>query len=177
MINSLKQVKLNLSYLDQKIKKARVSSPMPSSLSTYYLTSSTQWWWSTQCLFFLINKFFSLSKIIIVWYWEVQNKIQLLRTTALRYCVGLCRTSAGISHRYTYVQSLLNPSPTSTPLGCHRALDWAPCFTEQILPGYLFCIWNVYIAMLFSQFIPLSPSPTVSTSLFTLSASPLLPCK
>ena len=62
------------------------------SLSTYYLTSSTQWWWSTQCLFFLINKFFSLSKIIIVWYWEVQNKIQLLRTTALRYCVGLCRT-------------------------------------------------------------------------------------
>ena len=39
MINSLKQVKLNLRYLDQKIKKARVSSPMPSSLSTYYLTS------------------------------------------------------------------------------------------------------------------------------------------
>ena len=33
------------------------------------------------------------------------------------------------------------------------------CFTEQILTGYLFCIWNVYVAMLFPQFVPLSPPP------------------
>ena len=39
MINSLQQMKLNLSYLDQKIKMAQVSGSMPSSLSMYYLTS------------------------------------------------------------------------------------------------------------------------------------------
>ena len=40
MINSLQQMKLNLSYLDQKIKTAQVSGSMPSSsLSMYYLTS------------------------------------------------------------------------------------------------------------------------------------------
>ena len=33
------------------------------------------------------------------------------------------------------------------------------------------------ISMLFSQFNPLSPSPTVSTSLFSMSVSVLLPCK
>ena len=137
-------MKLNLSYLGQKIKMALVCSPMPSSLSTYYLTSLIY-----PVPLFLINKFFSLSKIIIIQYWEEQNKIQLLRTTALQYCVGLCHTSTAIRHRSTSVQSLLNPSPT--PLGCHRSLDWAPCFTEQILTGYLFHIQNVYVAMLFAH--------------------------
>ena len=36
---------------------------------------------------------------------------------------------------------------------------------------------NLYFSMLLSPFISPSPSPTVSTSLFSLSASPLLPCK
>ena len=36
---------------------------------------------------------------------------------------------------------------------------------------------NIYVSVLFSQFIPPSPSPIVSTSLFSMSASPLLPCK
>ena len=36
---------------------------------------------------------------------------------------------------------------------------------------------NVYVSMLLSQFIPPSPSPTISTSLFSRSASPLLPCR
>ena len=31
------------------------------------------------------------------------------RTIALQYCVGFCHTSTWISHRYTYVPSLLNP--------------------------------------------------------------------
>ena len=30
-------------------------------------------------------------------------------------------------HRYTYVPSLLNLPPT--PLGCHRTLGWASCYT------------------------------------------------
>ena len=28
-----------------------------------------------------------------------------------------------------------------TPLGCHRALTWAPCVPQQIPTGYLLCIW------------------------------------
>ena len=40
-----------------------------------------------------------------------------------------------------------------------------------------FICGNVYVSILFSQFIPPSPSTTVSISLFTMSVSPLLPCK
>ena len=36
---------------------------------------------------------------------------------------------------------------------------------------------NVYMLMQLSPFIPLSPSPAVSTSQFSTSVSPLLPCK
>ena len=37
------------------------------------------------------------------------------RIIALQYCVGLYHTSTWISHRYTYVPSLLNPLPSPTP--------------------------------------------------------------
>ena len=46
------------------------------------------------------------------------------RVIALQYCVGFCHTSTWISHRYTYVPSLLNLPPTSRPtrLGCRGTL-------------------------------------------------------
>ena len=44
------------------------------------------------------------------------------RIIALQYCDGFCHVSTWISHRYTYVSSLLNLPPHPTPLGCHRAL-------------------------------------------------------
>ena len=37
------------------------------------------------------------------------------RIIALQYCVGLYHTSTWISHRYTYVPSLLNPLSSPTP--------------------------------------------------------------
>ena len=40
------------------------------------------------------------------------------RITAWQYCVGLRYTLPCISHRYTYVPSLLNFPPISHPLGC-----------------------------------------------------------
>ena len=101
------------------------------------------------------------------------------RIIALQYYVGFCRTSTWISHRYTHVPSLLNlslnPIP-SRPLGCHIAPGWAPCVTGQIPTGYLFYI-RYYVSMLLSQSIPLSPSLTESTSLFSMSVSLLLLCK
>ena len=62
----------------------------------------------------------------------------------LQCYVVFCHTSTWISHRYTYVPSLLSLLPTShlpphiTPLGCHRALGWAPCIIQQIPPAYVF---------------------------------------
>ena len=46
-----------------------------------------------------------LKKVIFNW-----------RIVALQYCVGFCHLSTWISHRYTYVSSLLNLPPTSEPL-------------------------------------------------------------
>ena len=37
--------------------------------------------------------------------------------------------------------------------------------------------WSAYVSMLFSQFVPALPFPTVSTNLFSMSASPLLSCR
>ena len=57
----------------------------------------------------------------------------------------------------------------STGFGCptlYIKLALFICFTYD----------NVYVSMLFSQIIPLSPSPTESKSLFFMSVSPLLPC-
>ena len=54
----------------------------------------------------------------------------------------------------------------------------------ELLESYLklplalcFTYVNVYVSMLFSQIIPLSPCPAVSTSLFSPSASLFLPSK
>ena len=94
-----------------------------------------------------------------------------LRIIALQYCVGLCYTSKWTNHKYTHVPP---PEPVShfpphlTPLGCHRAPCWAPCITEQISTCY-FTHSNVYVSMLFSQFVPPSPSLTVHKECFQVS--------
>ena len=80
----------------------------------------------------------------------------------LQYCVGLCHTSTWISHRYTFVPSLLkpllsltwsHPSRLSQNTGlsslCHTA-D-ATCY---------FTYGSVCVSMLFSQFAPLFPPPS-----------------
>ena len=70
-----------------------------------------------------------------------------------------------------YVTSLLKPPPIPTPShppGSHRAkFPLAICFTHG----------EVYVSMLLSQFVPPSPLPSASTGLFSVSASPLLPCR
>ena len=52
---------------------------------------------------------------------------------------------------------------------------WAPC--GKLPLATYFTYGNVDVSMLFSQIIPPSSSPTVSTSLFFMAPSPLLPCK
>ena len=84
---------------------------------------------------------------------------------ALQYCVGLCHTSTCISHRCTYVPSLQNP-PALLPVS-RRKFPLAVYFTYG----------NVYVSMLFSQFIPPSPSPTYWNRLIsTISLNSVLMC-
>ena len=77
-----------------------------------------------------------------------------MTTNALEYCVGFSHTSTWISHRYTHTPSFLNAPPTShliTPL-------WVATEHQAELPVSLamyFTYGNVYVSMLFSQFIPL----------------------
>ena len=76
--------------------------------------------------------------------------------------------------------SLVNLPPSSqhpTALDCHRALGSDPCVTQQIPLALCFTYSSVDVSMLLSQFVPPSPSHTASTSLFSMSSSPLLPCR
>ena len=90
------------------------------------------------------------------------------RTVALQSCVGLCHTPAWISCRYTCEPSLLNTPPISYPIPPLHIITerWVelPVLHSKFSLAFCFAYSNVYISMLFSQFIPLSP--TVSTGLF-----------
>ena len=100
--------------------------------------------------------------------WTVWDSLKFIfhwRIIALQCSVCFCYATTWISHRYKCVPSLLNLAPT--PLGCHRAPGWAPCVIQQLSISYLFYISNVYISMLLSLFIPRSPVPAVSISLFS----------
>ena len=93
---------------------------------------------------------------------------------ALQFCFGFCLTTIWISHVYKslpFWTSLSSHHPT--PLGHHRAQDWATCVlaTSHCLfyTCILYCICQyifiLYMSMLLSQIIPPSPSPAVPTSL------------
>ena len=73
------------------------------------------------CLsFFVIVLVFCLNLFILNW-----------RIIALHYCVRFCRTPIWISHRYTYVPSLVNLPPTSHPIPPLWVVTehwvWVPC--------------------------------------------------
>ena len=78
----------------------------------------------------------------------------------------------------TYVPSLLTSFPPPNPASFHRAPDLSSLHhTANFHWLSNFPYGDVYVSMLVSQSIPLSPSCTVSTSLFSISESPLLPCR
>ena len=94
------------------------------------------------------------------------------RMIALQYCVGFCRTSTWISHRYTYVPSLLNLLPTPShpsrlsQSSLHHTANshWLSSFTND----------KVYASGLLLQFVPPSPfrlPTTLSTNLLYVHVS------
>ena len=93
---------------------------------------------------------------------------------ALQCCVSFCCTAMRISHKYNIsLLSRASPlTPHPTPLGHHRAQNWAPCYTDASdcvsdLPMLL------YECQCCSQFVQPSPS---RIGLFSTSVSLFQPC-
>ena len=73
-----------------------------------------------------------------------------------------------------------NPLPPPTPsqhskLSPSTRFEHLASYSKFPLAVY-FTYGNTYVSRLLSQFIPLSPSPAVSSSLFSMSAPPLCVC-
>ena len=89
----------------------------------------------------------------------------------LQYCVGLCHTSTWINLKY------ICPLPKKSPSHPSRLSQSTRSELTAINNKFPLAISFTYASILLYQFISSSPSPTVSISLFSMPASPLLPCK
>ena len=141
------------------------------------------WWKNQYSLFLMILN----SMLFIFFNWRI---------IALKYGVGFCRMSTWISHRYAYVPSLLNLTPTpSHPSCCSVAKScltlWDP-WTSRLSPSTsLSSLSNTAnshwlsilraVVYMFPSYCLHSFHPlllwAVTTSLYFMSESPWLPCK
>ena len=97
----------------------------------------------SNCVLHFPSQLFFLFKCIFNW-----------RIIALQCYIGFCHTTMWISHKHTYVHSLLNLfSPPHLPSDCHRPPGWAPTQLAQ-LPTSCFTHGRVYMPVILSQFIP-----------------------
>ena len=74
---------------------------------------------------------FCLFTVFKIFYWRI---------IALQNFAVFCQASTWISHRYTYVPSLLKLPPNPTPLGWYRIPLWVSWVIQQVPIGYLFYI-------------------------------------
>ena len=103
------------------------------------------------------------------------------RITALQNFVVFCQTSTWISHRYTYIPSLFNLPPICLPIPPLQ-VDTEPLFefpeTYNKFPlAIYFTYGNVSFHVTLSIHLTLSSPLPMSISVFSMSVSPLLPCK
>ena len=100
---------------------------------------------------------------LFIFYWRI---------IALQNFAVFYQTSTWISHRYTYIPSLLKLSPISLPtpplsLGWYRAPVWVSWAIQQIPLGYLFYIWWCkFPCYSLHTSHPLLPSPHAHKSIF-----------
>ena len=124
--------------------------PSFSLLSVYFaLLFLGSWGRSLDDWFETVHLFFSS----LIFYWSMVD-LQCFRCTARWF-----------SYTCTHILFLKSLSI----IGYYKILTIVPLATVIFS--------NVNVSMLLSQFIPPCPSPTVSTSLFSMSVSPLLPWK
>ena len=96
-----------------------------------------------------------------------------LRIIALQNFVVFCQTSTWISHRHTYIPSLLNLPPT--PLDWYRVPVCVSWDTQQIPTGYVFTYGDINFRVILSTHLTISSPLPMSIILFSMSVSPLLP--
>ena len=98
------------------------------------------------------------------------------RIIALQNCASFCPTSTWISHRYTYVPSLLDLSPTSQPIPPLQVVIEHQFEFPELYGKLPLLILHTVVYMFPCYFLhsshPLLLS-SMSTSLFSISASPL----
>ena len=99
---------------------------------------------------------------------------------AFQRFVSFCCKEMKTIHKYTCISSLLNLSPTLIPSFPSRLSQsiWPehPVLFSNFPLAICFTYGNVYGSMLLSQYVSPSPSPTVSTSPFSISTSLFLRC-
>ena len=120
----------------------------------------------SNCVLHFPSQLFFLFKCIFNW-----------RIITLQCYIGFCHTTMWISHKHTYVHSLLNLfPPPHLPSDCHRPPGWAPTQLAQ-LPTSYFTYGDVYVSMPIFQLAPPSSPLAGSTSLFSTFTSLFLPYK
>ena len=103
------------------------------------------------------------------------------RIIALQNFAVFYQTSTWISHRYTYICSFLNLLPFSLPIPPLQgdtepvSVSWA--VQISILLAIYFTYGSVSVLVTLSICLILSSLLPMSISLFSMSVSPLLPCK
>ena len=122
--------------------------------------------------FFLTSHLNNFSLLIFSW-----------RIIALQYYVGVCHTSTRISHRYTYVPPSWNSLSTSHPSQPSR-WSQSPGLSSlsHTTNSHWLSVWHMVVYMFLCSSLH-SSHPLLPTyhhrvhSLFSMSASPLRPCK
>ena len=91
------------------------------------------------------------------------------RKTALQWLISVQQCESAIIIHISLPHE--PPSSSSHPSRSSQCTELTLCAIQQLTHG------SVYTVMLFPPLVPLSPSPTVSTNLFSPPAFPFLPCK
>ena len=93
------------------------------------------------------------------------------------YAIYQYESATGIHISPLFWTSLLSPIPFHpSRLSQSTRFGFLASYSKFPLAIY-FTYGNIYVSVLLSQFVSPSPSPTLSTILFFMSASPLLSCK
>ena len=101
------------------------------------------------------------------------------RIIALQYCIGFCHTSTWISHRYTYVPLPLTSLPLTPSHSSRSSQSPGLSSLSHTAHSHRLSILHMAVYMLPCYSLHSSPHlhPLTTVSLFSMSASPLLPCK